>query len=161
MLAYILIALAVIVILFFVIVATRPPEFRVVRSATMSAAPGAVFAQVNDLRKWQAWSPWENIDPNLKRKYEGAAAGAGAVYSWQGNKGVGEGRMTITESRPNELINIKLEFLKPYRNQRGRVHVRPARWTDNRQLVDARQEQFHLQSAGHVLQHGQNARWAI
>ena len=114
MLAYILIALAVIVILFFVIVATRPPEFRVVRSATMSAAPGAVFAQVNDLRKWQAWSPWENIDPNLKRKYEGAAAGAGAVYSWQGNKGVGEGRMTITESRPNELINIKLEFLKPF-----------------------------------------------
>jgi hypothetical protein len=73
-----------------------------------------VFAQVNDLRKWQAWSPWAKKDPQMKQAYEGPAAGTGAVTSWQGNKDVGEGRMTIVESRPNELVRFKLEFFKPF-----------------------------------------------
>lgn len=115
MLVYILIALAVIVVLFIVIVAMRPPTFRVERSATMNAPPNVVFDHVNDLRKWQAWSPWENLDPNMKRTYEGTPTGAGSMYAWQGNKQVGEGRMTITESRPNELVRFKLEFLKPFK----------------------------------------------
>src|SRR4051812_16028087 len=115
MLLYILIALAIIVVLFLVIVAMRPPTFRVERSATVNAPADVVFDQVNDLRKWQAWSPWENIDPNLQRTYAGAPAGAGSMYSWQGNAKVGQGRMTITESRPSELVRFKLEFLKPFK----------------------------------------------
>ena len=42
------------------------------------------------------------------------AAGVGAVHAWQGNKNVGEGRMTITESKPAERITIRLEFIKPF-----------------------------------------------
>ena len=114
MLMYILIALAIIVVLFVVIVAMRPPEFRVERSATMNAPPNVAFDQVNDFRKWQTWSPWENLDPNLKRSYEGPPSGKGSMYSWVGNKQVGEGRMTIMETRPSELIRIKLEFIKPF-----------------------------------------------
>src|SRR5262249_17084650 len=60
-------------------------------------------------------SPWEKLDPQLKRTFDGAAAGTGAIYSWLGNKKVGEGRMTIMESRPSDLIRIKLEFLKPFK----------------------------------------------
>jgi predicted enzyme related to lactoylglutathione lyase len=70
---------------------------------------------VNDFHKWQAWSPWEKLDPAMKRTYAGAAGGAGAVYAWAGNNQVGEGRMTLTESRPGELIRITLEFVKPFR----------------------------------------------
>ena len=73
-----------------------------------------MFAQVNDFHKWAAWSPWEKIDPNMKKTYEGSPAGNGAVYSWAGNKDVGEGRMTITDSKPGELVRIKLEFMKPW-----------------------------------------------
>ena len=69
---------------------------------------------MNDFRAWRAWSPWEDKDPALKRTYEGPAVGRGAVYSWVGNKEVGEGRMTITESRPSDFLRIKLEFLKPF-----------------------------------------------
>ena len=54
------------------------------------------------------------MDPALKRTYDGPKAGTGAVYAWQGNKDVGEGRMTITDSRPGELVRIKLEFFKPF-----------------------------------------------
>jgi hypothetical protein len=114
MVQIILIALAAIAVVFAGLVAMQPSEFRITRRAIISAPAPAVFAQVNDFHKWEAWSPWEQIDPGLKRTYEGAPAGTGAAYSWAGNNQVGEGRMTITESRPSDLIRIKLEFLKPF-----------------------------------------------
>jgi uncharacterized protein YndB with AHSA1/START domain len=114
MLKTILIALAVIVIVLIVIVALQPSEYRVARSTKISAPPAAVFAQVNDFRKWAAWNPWGKIDPAMKQNYEGAPVGVGAIYVWAGNNEVGEGRMTVTESRPSELIRIKLEFFKPF-----------------------------------------------
>jgi hypothetical protein len=114
MLKIILIALVVMVVVFIVIVALQPSEFRVVRSAIISAPPPTVFAQVNDFHNWEAWSPWAKIDPAMKQTYEGAPAGTGAIYRWAGNKEVGEGRMTITESRPSDLIRIKLEFFRPF-----------------------------------------------
>jgi len=114
MLKWSLAAIAAIVVVFLVVVAMQPSDFKVERSATMRAPAPAAFAQVNDFQKWQAWSPWEKVDPALKRQYEGPKAGTGAVYAWQGNKDVGEGRMTITESKPAELVRIKLEFFKPF-----------------------------------------------
>lgn len=114
MLKIILIALPIIVVVLGIVVSIQSPDFRVVRTATISAPPPALFGQVNDLHKWKAWSPWEKIDPTLKRTYEGAPAGTGAIYSWAGNNQIGEGRMTITESRPSDLIRIKLEFFKPF-----------------------------------------------
>jgi uncharacterized protein YndB with AHSA1/START domain len=114
MLVKVLVALAVIVAGALVVVATRPAEFRVTRTGTIAAPPATVFAQVNDFHKWEAWNPWGKLDPAMKESYEGAPAGVGAVYTWTGNSQVGEGRMTITESRPNELIRIKMEFLKPF-----------------------------------------------
>ncbi|HEV3009571.1 MAG TPA: SRPBCC family protein [Burkholderiales bacterium] len=107
-------AVAAVVVIFLVVVALQPSDFRVERSATMRAPAPAAFAQVNDLHNWRAWSPWEKIDPALKRSYEGPQAGTGATYAWQGNNDVGEGRMTITESRPGELVRMRLEFFKPF-----------------------------------------------
>ncbi len=114
MLKKIVIALVVIAIVFVIVVATRPADFRITRSATIAASAETVFAQVNDLHMWDAWSPWAKLDPAMKQTHEGASAGVGAIYSWDGNKEVGAGRMTITESRTNEAIRIKLEFLKPF-----------------------------------------------
>jgi hypothetical protein len=73
-----------------------------------------VFAQVNDFHNWEAWSPWAKLDPAAKATFEGPHPGKGAIFRWAGNEEVGEGSMTITESRPSELIKIKLEFLKPF-----------------------------------------------
>jgi uncharacterized protein YndB with AHSA1/START domain len=109
-----LIALAAIVVIFLVVALLQPSEFRVARSTAIAAPAPAVFAQVNDFHKWQAWLPWEKLDPAMKKTYDGAPAGTGAIYSWSGNNDVGAGRMTLTESRPNDLIRIKLEFMKPF-----------------------------------------------
>jgi uncharacterized protein YndB with AHSA1/START domain len=105
---------ALAVIGFVVLAALQPADFRISRRATIAAPPAAVFPHVNDLSQWRAWSPWENLDPDLKRTYEGPAAGVGASYGWVGNSQVGEGRMTITESKPNDLVRIRLEFIKPF-----------------------------------------------
>ena len=114
MLKIILIALPLVIAALGTIVALQSSEFRVVRSAILSAPAQALFALVNDFHRWEAWSPWEKLDPALERSYDGSPAGVGAVYSWVGNNQVGEGRMTILESNPNDLIRIKLEFLKPF-----------------------------------------------
>jgi len=110
----ILAIVVVIIIVLVVIVALQPADFRVARSTLVSAPPAAVFAQVNDFHKWNAWNPWGKVDPAMKQNYEGAPAGSGAVYTWTGNKEVGEGRMTITDSRPTDLVQMKLEFYKPF-----------------------------------------------
>lgn len=111
----ILIALAIIGLLLAVIIAGRPDEFKVARSATMSAPPATVFAQVNDFHNWEAWSPWAKLDPACKNSFSGAAAGKNAGFAWDGNNKVGAGRMTITESQSPELVRIHLEFLRPFK----------------------------------------------
>ncbi len=115
MLINILIALAVLVVAFLVVVATRPDGFRVSRSATIPAPVEIVFAQVNDLHRFQDWSPWAKIDPNCKLTFDGPPAGPGASFAWAGNKQVGEGRMTCIESQPGALVKFRLEFLKPFK----------------------------------------------
>jgi hypothetical protein len=108
-------ALAVIAVAFVAVVAMRPADFRVTRSAAMSVPAADAFAQVNDFHKWDAWSPWAKLDPNMKQIYDGAPAGTGAIYTWVGDNKVGEGTMTLTESKPTELIRIKLEFRRPFK----------------------------------------------
>ncbi len=103
-----------IVIVFIVIVALQPSDSRVARSATISAPPPALFAQVNYFHKWEAWSPWAKLDPAAKNSFEDPSAGTGAIFKWSSNNEVGEGSMTIMESRPSEMIKIKLDFTKPF-----------------------------------------------
>lgn len=99
---------------FCVVVALQPDEFRVTRGTLIAAPAATVFAKVNDLREWQRFSPWAKLDPNAKIAFAGPESGAGSSFSWAGNRDVGEGRMTIVESRPGELIRFRLEFFKPF-----------------------------------------------
>jgi uncharacterized protein YndB with AHSA1/START domain len=105
-------AVAVAALLIFA--ATRPDSFRIERTASIKAPPEKVFAFINDLHRWTAWSPWEKIDPALKRSYGGAESGKGATYAWEGNGKVGSGRMEITDSVPASKVAIKLDFIKPF-----------------------------------------------
>src|ERR1041385_6615526 len=109
----ILIGLVAAVALFAAIVASRPPTFHIERSVTMAAPSDIPFALVNDFHAWPAWSPWEKLDPDMRKTFSGPPSGTGAVYSWEGNKKVGEGRMTIERSERPGRILIKLEVLKP------------------------------------------------
>ncbi len=94
--------------------ATKPDTFRVERSASIKATPEKIFAILNDFKQWGAWSPWEKKDPAMKRNFGATTSGKGATYGWEGNKDVGAGSMTITESTPFSKLAINLDFLKPF-----------------------------------------------
>jgi hypothetical protein len=112
----ILVLIALAVVIFVIIVSMQPSDFRVTRTISISAPASAVFAHVNELQKWDAWSPWAKLDPDAKNSFEGPASGTGAIMRWAGNNKVGVGSMTIIESRPDGFVQLKLEFLKPFKN---------------------------------------------
>src|SRR5688572_27617698 len=99
-LAIIAIVLVAAVAAILVLAMMKPDRFRVERRATIKASPEKIFALIEDFRNWRAWSPWEAMDPNLKRTYSGAERGKGAVYEWEGNSKVGKGRMEILDAPP-------------------------------------------------------------
>jgi hypothetical protein len=114
MLKRVLLAVVVAVVAFGVYVALLPSTFRIERSAIVVAPQAAAFAEVNDLRKWQEWSPWAKLDPQSKATFEGPQAGEGAIFRWDGNAEVGKGTMTVVESKPDERVRLRLDFEQPW-----------------------------------------------
>ena len=115
MIWYIVIPVAAIIGLIVLIAATKPNEWSIQRQGTIPGLPDKVFPYMDDLHKFQEWSPWAKLDPNVKLTYGGPPSGNGANFSWEGNSKVGMGKMTITESRPNDLVRCRLDFYKPMR----------------------------------------------
>ncbi len=109
-----LLIVAAVVAVILVLATTKPNTFRIERSATIKAPPEKVFPLLNDFRQWAGWSPWEKMDPSMRRTHNGAASGTGAKYEWEGNKKVGMGRMEITRATPSSQVVIQLDFLKPF-----------------------------------------------
>jgi len=113
MLKIVAIALIVLVAAVLVLAATRPDTFRVERSAQISAPPEKILSLVNDFHQWSVWSPYEKLDPSMKRTYAGTAAGKGAVYEWDGSSKAGKGRMEIIDAATTKTV-IQLDFSKPF-----------------------------------------------
>jgi hypothetical protein len=113
MLKIIAIAIVLLIAALLAYAATRPKSFSVQRSIAIKAPPQKIAGMIDDFHNWGAWSPWEKLDPAMKKTYSGAAAGQGAVYDWTGNSKVGTGRMEILETSPARTT-IKLDFLKPF-----------------------------------------------
>lgn len=104
----------VVVIAWIIFALTRPDSFRVERTIRMAAAPERIFSHIHDFHAWAAWSPWEKIDPEMKRTHSGAHDGLGAIYEWVGNEHVGQGRMQIVEEVAPSRLVIKLDFILPF-----------------------------------------------
>lgn len=106
--------------------------FTVQRETAITAPPERVYAEIVDFRRWQTWSPWEGIDPELKRDYTGAASGKGAIYAWTGNRKVGQGRMEIVEVAEPSKVAIDLQFIKPFKARNDTVFTVAADGTGSR-----------------------------
>ncbi|MCI0540245.1 MAG: SRPBCC family protein [Verrucomicrobiales bacterium] len=113
MLKKILIGLAALLVVLLIVIAVQPSEYRVSRTALLAGPPSALFEHVSDQRKFNQWNPWLKLDPNAKVEYTGAATGVGSVCSWHGDKNVGVGSATITESRPGELVRFRMDWKEP------------------------------------------------
>jgi hypothetical protein len=113
MIKKILLGLVAALVLFLAYASTRSADFRVERSATLAASPAALFAQVNDHHNFNAWNPFLKLDPNVKNTYSGPASGVGAGCSWDGNSDIGAGSSTIIESKPGELVRMRMDWKRP------------------------------------------------
>ena len=113
MIKKILLGLVIVVALFLVFAAMRPADFRVERSATIAAPAAALVAQVNDHHKFAVWNPFMKLDPKVKNTYSGPDSGVGAVCSWDGNSDIGAGSSTIIESKPGELVRMRMDWKRP------------------------------------------------
>lgn len=102
------------IVIVLILAAMKPDTFTLRRSLAINAPPERIFPLINEFRNWTAWSPWEKLDPNLKRDYSGAPAGVGSVYAWEGDKKVGQGRMEIVEAASPSKIGLKLDFVRPF-----------------------------------------------
>lgn len=105
--------IGLVVVLILIYAAFQPGDFRVQRSTAIQAPPDKIFPLINDFRQWPSWSPWEKLDPSMKRTLSGPPNGTGSVYEWDGNSKAGKGRMEITGSVPSSKVGIKLDFIKP------------------------------------------------
>jgi uncharacterized protein YndB with AHSA1/START domain len=94
--------------------ATQPDSFRVTRSLEMAAPPEKIYSILSDFRRSPEWSPYEKLDPDMKRTLSGSATGKGAVYAWDGDSNAGAGRMEIAEATPAQSITLKLDFIRPF-----------------------------------------------
>jgi hypothetical protein len=94
--------------------ALRPPVFKVQRKIRIAVPPERVYPLIADFKRWRSWSPWEGLDPDLKRTYGGADSGKGATYAWEGNKKAGAGSMVITEAAAPYAVGIDLQFTRPF-----------------------------------------------
>jgi hypothetical protein len=92
----------------------QPDAFSAQRSTTITAPPEKIIALIDNFHSWGSWSPWEHLDPAMKRSFSGAASNKGAVYGWEGNDKVGAGRMEITDETAPSKVVIKLDFFKPF-----------------------------------------------
>ena len=115
MLSTILLVLVLVIAVILAIAATKPNSFKVERSARIEAPPEKIFPLINDFRRWGAWSPWEHVDPDMKRTFSGPDSGVGSIYEWEGNNKAGKGRMEITQSRPSSHVSLNLDFIKPFK----------------------------------------------
>lgn len=93
--------------------ATRPDTFRVERTARIQAPAEKIFPLIDDFHRWGTWSPYEKLDPEMKRTFGGSASGKGATYAWDSKGKAGAGRMEIVESSPSSKIAINLDFTSP------------------------------------------------
>src|SRR3954452_17542069 len=109
-----LIGAVLLIAAFLVVVWFQPDDYRLTRSTVIAAPAARVFAQVNDLKKWDDWSPWAKLDPNAKVTFAGPPSGPGATFTWDGNDKIGAGTMAITESRPNARIATRTDFTRPF-----------------------------------------------
>ena len=94
-------------------VSLQPGAIEIERSIEVAASPADVAPYASDLRRFNEWSPWEGIDPNVQTTYSESSTGVGTWYAWTGDDEVGEGKQTITVSEPGKVVH-DLHFIRPF-----------------------------------------------
>lgn len=156
MLTTVLVIIVIAIVAIFGLAAMKPDTFRVRRETDIAAPREKIFALLNDFQQWALWSPWEKMDPAMARTHSGAASGEGAVYAWEGNKKVGQGRMEIRGHAAREAGD-QARFSQAFRGaQHHGFHAGREGRLNPCGLGHARPRILHGEAHARVHEHGQN-----
>ena len=107
----ILIGLVALIVLLALVGLLLPSAAHVERSVTVAAPPTAVYDIVNDLRRFNEWSPWFEKDPKARYSFSGPQSGVGSRLEWSSDdSSVGTGSQEIIESVPDQRVRTRLDF---------------------------------------------------
>jgi len=115
----ILIILGVLLALVIILGLTGSDTYRYERSVTIAAPADAVYEHVASLGAMDKWSPWNDLDPNVKKSIEGTDGAVGAVAKWEGNDDIGKGEQRLDTLVPGKLVRTHLTFLEPWQQECG------------------------------------------
>ena len=156
MLNIVLIAVVVLVAAVLIFAKTKPDTFHVQRSSNIKAPPAKIFPLINDLHSWAQWSPYEKLDPAMRKTHSGEPSGKGAVYAWEGNMKAGAGSVEIADTVPPSRVHIDLHMIKPFEgHNKVEFRLEPRRWY-RCHVVHGREICLHYQGDGAIYEHGQN-----
>ncbi len=95
-----------------------PKNYHVERSMVVNGSSDLVWNEVSHFRNWERWSPWQEMEPDVKHIYEGEDGAVGSVMKWEGDKNkTGTGQMTFSAMDPNKKINYDLMFIVPFESK--------------------------------------------
>ena len=90
-----------------------PAERKVEVTEKINAPLALAFDEVNDLRNWESWALWAQLDPLMELSYSNPPAGKDAFLKWNSSKpDVGAGKLTIVDIVPQQRIVIMADFEK-------------------------------------------------
>lgn len=107
------IAVAVLLVGFFIYVAVQPAEMFISREIVINAPAEAIFPYINSTKKSDEWMPWRDIDPTVTTQYSGPEEGVGAKSSWDSKGQMGTGEALVVESNANQSVKTQLTYTKP------------------------------------------------
>jgi hypothetical protein len=100
-----------------VFASTRPNTMRIERKTSVKAPPERIAPFITDFHKWAQWSPYEKLDPAMKKTFSGAESGKGATYAWSGNSKAGEGTMEIIDADKPTRTAVRITFKRPFKSE--------------------------------------------
>lgn len=117
-------------LVFVVVGLILPGTWSAERSMVVEAAPGRIYPLLASPARWDAWTPWEDLESSL----EGPTAGPGARRVWSDQES-GSGSLEITGVVPDREVRYRVEVEGGIRI-RGRLVLEPVeegvriRWTE-------------------------------
>lgn len=107
----VLLGLVIVLALLAAIGFVLPRHAHVERSVEIKAPQAQIFEMINSFKRFNEFSPWAGLDPNMQLAYEGPESGVGAKMRWAStNDRVGSGSNEIVESTAPNLVRTKLDF---------------------------------------------------
>lgn len=104
-----IIILLVLAVIYAILIAVSPVQMKLEESEEINAPSTMIYNVVNNLKSWEDWSPWAEMDPTAVNSYSDKTTGVGAIWNWDGEK-LGKGSQKIIENVIGEKIKTDLEF---------------------------------------------------